>query len=216
MSTPLNRTLLKVIVLGDIAVGKTSLINRYVHKKFNQQYKATIGADFVTRELQIDGRLVSLQIWDTAGQERFHSLGPAFFRGADCCVLVYDVNVHKSFEALQTWRDEFIKQTDISNPARFPFVVIGNKIDQDGGARRMVDEKRAKDWCGSIKSGPSASSIPYYETSAKDDVNVDDAFYNIAIAALSHDRSQELYFESITETGSLSEIVEQQNRGCPC
>ncbi|CAO2828242.1 unnamed protein product [Amaranthus hypochondriacus] len=216
MTSPLQRTLLKVIVLGDIAVGKTSLITRYVHKKFNQQYKATIGADFVTRELQIDGKLVSLQIWDTAGQERFQSLGPAFFRGADCCVLVYDVNVQKSFEALQTWRDEFIKQTDIPDPTKFPFVVIGNKIDQDAGASRVVKEKRAREWCESIKSGPLGTEIPYYETSAKEDVNVEDAFFNIAKAALSHDRSQELYFESITETGSLSEIVEQQSRGCPC
>ncbi|XP_021725378.1 ras-related protein Rab7-like [Chenopodium quinoa] len=215
MSPHMQRTLLKVIVLGDIAVGKTSLITRYVQKKFNQQYKATIGADFVTRELQIDGKLVSLQIWDTAGQERFHSLGPAFFRGSDCCVLVYDVNDQRSFEALQTWRDEFIKQTDIPDPTKFPFVVIGNKIDQDGGANRKVEEKRAKEWCGSIKSGPKSSGIPYYETSAKEDINVDDAFYNIAIAALSHDRSQELYFESITESGSLSEIVEPR-RGCPC
>lgn len=215
MIPPFQRTLLKVIVLGDVAVGKTSLINRYVHKKFNQQYKATIGADFVTRELQVDGKLVTLQIWDTAGQERFHSLGPAFFRGADCCVLVYDVNVQKSFEALQNWREEFIKQTDIPDPTKFPFVVIGNKIDQDGGANRMVEEKRAKEWCRSIKSGPASSSIPYYETSAKEDINVEDAFYNIAIAALSHDPSQELYFESMTETGSLSEIVTQRG-GCPC
>lgn len=114
-----------------------------MHKKFSQQYKATIGADFVTKELQIDDRLVTLQvsfsllslcfklqfcnslksmsinlysmcfyeqIWDTAGQERFQSLGVAFYRGADCCVLVYDVNVMKSFDTLDNWHDEFLKQ----------------------------------------------------------------------------------------------------------
>ncbi|XP_028101619.1 ras-related protein Rab7-like isoform X2 [Camellia sinensis] len=105
-----RRTLLKVIVLGDSGVGKTSLMNQYVHKKFSQQYKATIGADFVTKELQIDDRLVTLQIWDTAGQERFQSLGVAFYRGADCCVLVYDVNVMKSFDTLNNWHEEFLKQ----------------------------------------------------------------------------------------------------------
>lgn len=213
MSSPLQRTLLKVIVLGDVGVGKTSLINRYVHKKFNQQYKATIGADFVTKELLFDDKLVSLQIWDTAGQERFHSLGPAFFRGADCCVLVYDVNVHKSFDSLKNWREEFIKQTDIPDPTKFPFVVVGNKIDVDGGANRAIGEKVAKEWCESIKSG----GIPYFETSAKEDHNVDDAFLNIAKAALSHDRAQDIYFESMTATGSFSEIVEQQSGGgCPC
>ncbi|KAM1136053.1 hypothetical protein FF1_034221 [Malus domestica] len=105
-----RRTLLKVIVLGDSGVGKTSLMNQYVHKKFSQQYKATIGADFVTKELQIDDRLVTLQIWDTAGQERFQSLGVSFYRGADCCVLVYDVNVMKSFDTLDNWHEEFLKQ----------------------------------------------------------------------------------------------------------
>ncbi|CBI18756.3 unnamed protein product, partial [Vitis vinifera] len=66
----------------------------YVHKKFSQQYKATIGANFVTKELQIDDRLVTLHILDIARQERFQSLGVAFYRGADCCVLVYDVSVN--------------------------------------------------------------------------------------------------------------------------
>ncbi|XP_056851293.1 LOW QUALITY PROTEIN: ras-related protein RABG3a [Raphanus sativus] len=105
-----RRTLLKVIVLGDSGVGKTSLMNQYVHNKFSQQYKATIGADFVTKELQIGDKLVTLQIWDTAGQERFQSLGAAFYRGADCCALVYDVNVAKSFDSLETWHEEFLKQ----------------------------------------------------------------------------------------------------------
>ncbi|PVH38124.1 hypothetical protein PAHAL_5G183000 [Panicum hallii] len=114
MSTSRRRTLLKVIVLGDSGVGKTSLMNQYVHKKFSQQYKATIGADFVTKEVLIEDRLVTLQIWDTAGQERFQSLGVAFYRGADCCVLVYDVNSNRSFDTLNTWHDEFLNQVRIS------------------------------------------------------------------------------------------------------
>jgi Ras-related protein Rab-7A len=68
------------------------------------------GADFLTRELVVDDRVVTMQLWDTAGQERFQSLGVAFYRGADCCVLVYDVNSSKSFEALDGWRDEFLVQ----------------------------------------------------------------------------------------------------------
>ncbi|KAG6475954.1 hypothetical protein ZIOFF_065186 [Zingiber officinale] len=84
--------------------------SRYVHKKFTQQYKVTIGADFVTKEILVDDRLVTLQIWDTAGQERFQSLGVAFYRGVDCCVLVYDVNVRRSFDTLDNWHDEFLNQ----------------------------------------------------------------------------------------------------------
>ena len=79
-----------------------------------------------------------LQIWDTAGQERFQSLGVAFYRGADCCVLVHDVNVMKSFESLSNWKEEFLIQASPSDPENFPFVVLGNKIDVDGGNSRVV------------------------------------------------------------------------------
>jgi hypothetical protein len=74
----------------------------------------TLGADFLTRELVVDDRVVTMQLWDTAGQERFQSLGVAFYRGADCCVLVYDVNSSKSFEALDGWRDEFLVQVSLA------------------------------------------------------------------------------------------------------
>ena len=70
------------------------------------------------------------QIWDTAGQERFQSLGGAFYRGADCCVLVYDITNAKSFESLESWRDEFLLQGQPKDPDNFPFVVIGNKSDR--------------------------------------------------------------------------------------
>jgi len=209
---PLQRTLLKVIILGDTGVGKTSLINRYVHNKFNQQFKPTIGADFVTREIKVEGKLVSLQIWDTAGQERFKSLGPAFFRGADCCVLMFDVNVQKTFDHLQSWRDDFIKQTNISDPANFPFVIIGNKIDEDGGTKRVVDNKKAREWCDSIKG--SSEKVPYFETSARENQNVDEAFLEIATVALSHGRPQDIYYESMV--GSLSDFVEPPSGGCSC
>lgn len=75
-------------------------MNQFVNSKFTNQYKATIGADFLTKEVMVDDRLVTMQIWDTAGQERFQSLGVAFYRGSDCCVLVYDVNSASSFEHL--------------------------------------------------------------------------------------------------------------------
>ena len=85
-------------------------MNQYVNRKFSKQYKATIGADFLTKEVKVDDNLVTMQIWDTAGQERFQSLGVAFYRGADCCVLVYDVNNEKSFQNLENWREEFLAQ----------------------------------------------------------------------------------------------------------
>ncbi|KZV25684.1 ras-related protein Rab7 [Dorcoceras hygrometricum] len=158
-----------------------SNLNGYVSKEFKQRHKATIGADFVTEELTIDEKLVTLQIWDTAGQERFQSLGVSFYRGADCCILVYDVNVLKTFETLQNWHQEFLKQVGTAAaPETFPFVLIGNKVDIDGGNSRVVSEKTAREWC--ISKG----NIPYFETSAKEDYNVDAAFTSVAKSALAY------------------------------
>lgn len=117
-------------------MGKTSLMNQYVNRRFSSQYKATIGADFLSKEVAVGDRLVTMQIWDTAGQERFQSLGVAFYRGADCCVLVYDVTAPNTFKALDSWRDEFLIQASPRDPEHFPFVVIGNKLDLENRAVR--------------------------------------------------------------------------------
>jgi len=179
-----KKVLLKVIILGDSGVGKTSLMNQYVNKKFSTSYKATIGADFLTKEVLVDDRLVTLQLWDTAGQERFQSLGVAFYRGADCCVLVYDVNNSKSFDNLDSWRDEFLIQASPRDPESFPFVVLGNKVDVDE-SRRMISSKRAMTFC------QSKGGIPYFETSAKDAINVEQAFEVIARNALQQEEQEE-------------------------
>lgn len=120
------------------------------------------------------------QLWDTAGQERFQSLGVAFYRGADCCVLVYDVNNSKSFDTLDSWRDEFLVQASPMDPESFPFVVIGNKIDQEE-SRRTISQKRAMTYC------QSKGGIPYFETSAKEAINVEQAFEVIARQALAQE-----------------------------
>ena len=73
-------------------------------------------------------KLTHLKLWDTAGQERFQSLGVAFYRGADCCVLVYDVNNSKSFDTLESWRDEFLIQASLRDPESFPFVSLHNHL----------------------------------------------------------------------------------------
>ncbi|GFY59618.1 ras-related protein rab7 [Trichonephila inaurata madagascariensis] len=181
-----KKALLKVIILGDSGVGKTSLMNQYVNKRFSNQYKATIGADFLTKEIMIDDRLVTMQIWDTAGQERFQSLGLAFYRGADCAALVYDVTAPNTFKSLDGWRDEFLIQAGPRDPDNFPFVVIGNKIDLDN---RAITTKRGLAWC------QSKNNIPYFETSAKEAINVEQAFQSVAKNAIAQDTEVELYNE---------------------
>jgi len=130
---------LKIILLGDSGVGKTSLMNRYSTGKFTGQYKATIGADFLSKEIAVtlprtgERKACVLQIWDTAGQERFQSLGVGFYRGADAVILVYDTTDPDSLEHLDHWRADFLDQVGggMSNLAQsFPFVVLGNKVDK--------------------------------------------------------------------------------------
>jgi Ras-related protein Rab-7A len=143
-----SKGLQKVIILGDSGVGKTSLMQQYVNSVFSSSYKTTIGADFSTKDVQVGDDLITLQIWDTAGQERFQSLGQAFYRGADACVLVYDVQSVASFEKLEGWRDQFIRHADISDPFDFPFVVLGNKADVDP-SKQAVQPSAVKQWCDS-------------------------------------------------------------------
>mmetsp|Transcript_60250 Transcript_60250/g.143142 ORF Transcript_60250/g.143142 Transcript_60250/m.143142 type:complete len:208 (+) Transcript_60250:78-701(+) len=189
-----KKVLLKVIILGDSGVGKTSLMNQYVNKKFSNQYKATIGADFLTKEVSVDDRLVTMQTWDTAGQERFQSLGVAFYRGADCCVLVFDVNVAKTFDNLDSWRDEFLIQAGPRDPDNFPFVVLGNKIDLEN--QRVVSQKRALAWC------QAKGNIPYFETSAKEAINVEQAFQTIARNALKQETEDDLYIPDTVDVNA--------------
>lgn len=185
MSANRKKVLLKIIILGDSGVGKTSLMNQYCNKRFSNQYKATIGADFLTKEVMIDDKLVTLQIWDTAGQERFQSLGVAFYRGADACILVFDITAEKSFEQLNSWRDEFLTQANPRDPDNFSFVVIGNKIDKE--PERRVPKPKVTQWCKS--KGPKP--IPYFETSAKEAIKVEVAFLEAAQMALHQEASAE-------------------------
>lgn len=206
MASRNKKALLKVIILGDSGVGKTSLMQQYVSRKFSSHYKATIGADFLTKEMMVDDRLTTMQTWDTAGQERFQSLGVAFYRGADCCVLVFDVTNPKSFEHIEQWRDEFLTQAAPRNADKFPFVLLGNKVDLDN---RAVPEKRAQAWC------QANGDIPYFETSAKEAVNVDTAFQTIARNALSQEQSMERD-DIIPTTVTLPGVTSSSQKGCSC
>ena len=124
-----KKCFVKVVAIGDSGVGKTSLIQMFEQSKFTESFKPTIGADFSNKEITIDGKVVTLQIWDTAGQERYQSLGTAFYRGADCCFLVYDITNPSSFENLINWKQSFLQKSMVMMPESFPIMVIGNKLD---------------------------------------------------------------------------------------
>ncbi|KAJ7204938.1 hypothetical protein GGX14DRAFT_645405 [Mycena pura] len=124
----------KVVVIGASGVGKTSLRGQYISARFSTSYRATIGADFITKTLPPitpDGEPIVLQIWDTAGQERFSSLASAFFRGADAAVLMYDVTTPETMHALGKWWAEFRDKAPVADEdlGSFCAAVVGNKVD---------------------------------------------------------------------------------------
>jgi len=206
MSSGRKKVLLKVIILGDSGVGKTCLLNQFINRKFDTRYKATIGADFMTKELEIDGTIVTLQIWDTAGQERFQSLGTAFYRGADACVLVFDLTNNQSFQHLSSWHDEFLIQAGQNKD----FILIGNKADLED--KRTVTQRAAMAWCQQ-KGQDEDSPLPYFEASALANTNVENAFMTVARNALK--KAVEPYDPVIPPV--LSRPTEgKKPGGCPC
>jgi len=101
-----NSTTVKVVLLGEGRVGKTSVAYRFVHDTFNHNQQATLQASFLSKEVQAQGHKLELAIWDTAGQERFHALGPIYYRDAEAALLVYDITDIDSFRRVQTWVQE--------------------------------------------------------------------------------------------------------------
>jgi Ras-related protein Rab-7A len=139
------------------------------------QYKSTIGADFLTKEVNIDGTVIQLQLWDTAGAERYNSMGPSFYRNSECCALVCDLTDEKSFEAIDNWRTEFLNQLSPKNPENYPFVLLCNKCDK-------IEERKVQEI--KIKKYSETKNIPYFEASAKNSRNVESAFEEVARLAL--------------------------------
>jgi len=213
MSAQKHTVLLKLLLLGDASVGKTSVFNRYVKDSYSEVYKATIGADFYSKTLQIDDKEVILQIWDTAGQERFHSLGPSFFRGSDACILVYDITNQRSFEALSEWVEQFTSGVGVKNQnikdSDYIFLVLGNKCDLD--EERQVSKDVAKQYC-------EANGFHFLETSAKNGFNVNDAFEYISRRGITMIEQQAIeipnHVLNIEHTDDVEAVATQG--GCSC
>lgn len=142
--------LLKVVVVGDGAVGKTTLIRRYCEGKFHASRVATIGVDFYTQHVDLTGGTVKLSIWDMAGQDRFQVVRSGFYRGSLAAALVYDVTSMTSLANLKRWHEEVLGAM-----ARQKLLVVGNKVDLDRVVRSEVGRAAARHF-----------NAPYIETSA--------------------------------------------------
>ena len=159
--------LFKLILLGDSGVGKTSLLLRFADDTFNDTFLPTIGIDFKIKTLNLDGKIIKLQIWDTAGQLRYRFITSAYYRGAEGIIIVYDVTDQTSFDNVEMW----LVAIDRHERNDVPKLLIGSKADLAG--KREVSYVTAKRYADSV-------NMALIETSARRDVNVELAFVIMA------------------------------------
>lgn len=159
----------KLVFLGDQSVGKTSIITRFMYDKFDNNYQATIGIDFLSKTMYLEDRTVRLQLWDTAGQERFRSLIPSYIRDSSVAVVVYDVINRSSFLSTSKWIEDV--RNERGNDVIL--VLVGNKTDQADKRQVSIEEGEAK---------AKEHDIMFIETSAKAGFNVKALFRKIAAA----------------------------------
>ncbi|KAM4657949.1 ras-related protein Rab-5A isoform 2-T3 [Amazona ochrocephala] len=181
----------KLVLLGESAVGKSSLVLRFVKGQFHEFQESTIGAAFLTQTVCLDDTTVKFEIWDTAGQERYHSLAPMYYRGAQAAIVVYDITNEESFARAKNWVKELQRQAS-------PNIVIalaGNKADLAN--KRAVDFQEAQAYADD-------NSLLFMETSAKTSMNVNEIFMAIALISKLNVSKEHL---SSTFQDSKAEVV---------
>mmetsp|Transcript_21497 Transcript_21497/g.31211 ORF Transcript_21497/g.31211 Transcript_21497/m.31211 type:complete len:211 (+) Transcript_21497:100-732(+) len=193
--------LIKLLLIGDSGVGKSCLLLRYSDDSFTSSFITTIGIDFKIKSISIGDSKVKLQIWDTAGQERFRTITTAYYRGAMGILLVYDISDESSFSNVRNWMRQ-IEQNAAENVNR---ILIGNKSDVDPSDRKVTHAQG--------KALADEFGIKFFETSAKMNTNVDEAF--LAIASDIVERLRENPEHYGTDGGvSLQNGKKAQGGGC--
>ncbi len=173
-TSPTIKWKFKVVICGPGAVGKTSIIQRFVHNSFSISYKITIGVDFLTKDVEYkDGEAARLTIWDIGGQERYNFLRESFFEKSDGALLVFDLTREKTFKEIKNWLEQLRKYTFDA----IPFVLVGNKSDLLTDLGVVLDNDE-------IKSFAKKEKAFYVETSAKKNQNIELAFLELTKAIL--------------------------------
>jgi small GTP-binding protein len=155
----------KIILIGSSGVGKSSILQRYIQKTFNDSYASTIGVDFFMKSINIGEKTIKLQLWDTAGTEKFRSITTGYYRGADAAFVVFDLSSKTSFKAVSEWIENYYKYKNPDSEKNV--VLIGNKVDLVD--KREVTQEEAENY---VKD----NNIFYFETSAKEGKNIEECF----------------------------------------
>ncbi|CBI36152.3 hypothetical protein VitviT2T_013451 [Vitis vinifera] len=168
MARPSNKNIqAKLVLVGDMGTGKTSLVLRFVKGQFFEHQEPTIGAAFFTQLLSLNEATVKFDIWDTAGQERYHSLAPMYYRGAAAAVVVYDISNVDTFVRAKKWVQELQKQGN----KNLVMALVANKCDLE--SKREVNTQEGEKLS-------EENGMFFIETSAKTSLNINELFYEIA------------------------------------
>ncbi|CAD8169418.1 unnamed protein product [Paramecium octaurelia] len=161
-----DKPIIKLLIIGDSAVGKTNILKRFCENQYTPSFVSTIGIDFKFRDLEVEGKLMRLQIWDTAGQERFRTITSTYYKGAMGIILVYAVNNLESFQNIQNWMNQIRQNASES----VIILLVANKSDLNDRAVQYEQGKNLADSYG----------IKFFETSAKEGINIIDSFQCIS------------------------------------
>nr|XP_015816801.2 ras-related protein Rab-32 isoform X1 [Nothobranchius furzeri] len=194
--------LFKVLVIGDIGVGKTSIIQRYVQQIFSQHYRTTIGVDFALKVLQWDGdTVIRLQLWDIAavllvpGQERYGNMTRVYYREAVGALVVFDVTRASTFDAVLKWKEDLDSKVTLSHGRPVPAVLVANKSDQTASQLPRLDS-----FCR------ENGFVGWFETSAKENTNIEEATHYLVEHILTNEERSQAEQEpsSMVLSGSAS------------
>ncbi|MFW9995983.1 MAG: Rab family GTPase [Candidatus Odinarchaeota archaeon] len=160
---------MKICLLGEGAVGKTSLRQRYLGEKFSSNYQMTIGADFAVKTVEKEDLVYRFQVWDLAGQESFSSIRDLFYKGALGALIVFDMTRPETLPILEKWIDGFYKHND-----KAPLILLGNKSDLKSVSEHVVKDDEINGFIKQLEK--RGVNVPYFETSAVSGQNVEEAF----------------------------------------
>lgn len=163
--------LFKILIIGNSGVGKTALLLRYTDGIFNPEFHTTIGVDFKINTVNIDGKVVKMQLWDTAGQDRFRNIVASYYRGAHGVIMVYDVTERDSFDGVRQWYEE----TKVHLQDNVPKLLVGNKVDEPNRSVTSDEGQQLAEQLG----------MQWMETSAKSEYHVKEAFEALGRVVLS-------------------------------
>lgn len=190
-----QNTIIRLLTLGNSAVGKSSIIFRYTEDKFFDSYLTTIGVDYIRKAITLNDKRISLQIWDTAGQEKYYAISKQYYNKADGIILVFDLTKKDTFDGMKHWLTEI----ECSSAKDIPIVLLGNKSDL---CRNAVSNEDIEDIV-------SKKGLMYYETSALNGENVMQAINEVILKAVERIEKREEKKGSVTLMN-----LEKKKKGC--